>query len=1831
MKKLYLLLVMLVMCIGGYAQTTTAAAYTFSAFSSTYSSIASASGTTSTTAISGDDLTTSPISLGFNFVYCGTTYTSVTVCSNAWISLSRSSATTYTNTRTGMPGSGVGLLMAYWDDLHGSGHRAYYSTTGTSPNRVFTFEWNNFHTYAASGNGNIQVKLYETSNIIDFCYGSSSYSGTSATIGIANSLTDYQNLNNMGTSPAPSTTTYYTNLTGHPTTNQVYRWAPICLQIATSNDGPTCSGDTLNLAGNVTIGTATSYAWSGPGGFTSTDQNPSLTGVSTALSGTYTLIATNGTCYDTDATTVVIDSTPTATISGTSSICSGGSSTVNITGTVGSTVYYQINGGTTRNTTIGSGGVATLSTGTLSTGSTATTYTYRLVSATMGSCSRNLSDSAVITVNPVPPAISGASSVCVGGTATVFNVGFGTWSSSNPSVVSVSGGSAGTVYGVSTGSATITYTLSTGCYVTGNITTNPAPSAISGPRTVCPSATISLGSVTTGGSWSSGTTSVATVASSGVVTGVTSGYSIITYTLSTGCYVTDTITVNPLPAAFSGPSAVCPGSGITLSSTPTGGTWSSGSTSIATIVASTGALTGISAGSATITYTAPTSCKRTGSITVYANPATITGTTSLCEGGGTTNLYNSTTGGTWSSSNTALATVSSSGLVTGIRRGTLTITYTVSSTGCYTTTSVIVNPLPSVITGPSAVCASGTVAFSDSVSGGTWSSSNSAIASVNGTTGDVSGVSAGSTDITYFLGTGCIATKNITVNPLPAAIGGTTSVCEGGSTTNLSDATAGGTWSSANTTIASIDATGTVTGLNAGTTNISYILSATGCGVWTAVTVNPLPPAISGPAAVCVNSAITLSNSSAGGSWSSGTTSVATISATGSLTGIANGTTTITYTLPTGCIATKTVTVNPLPAAISGTPVVCAGLTTTFSDATASGTWSTANSSIASVNSSGIITGVAAGTTDITYQLGTGCQVTRSVTVNPLPGAISGAYNVCQSFTTVFANVTTGGTWSSGNTSIASISASGLVTGVAVGTTVITYTLGTGCLQTQAITVDPLPVAIAGATNVCVNSNVALSDGTSGGSWSTSDASVASINASSGMVTGVSAGTATITYMLPGGCYITMTMTVNPLPAAISGTPNVCEGSTVALTDASGTGTWSSSNTSLATIGATSGVVSGITAGSLRITFTLPTGCLISSAFVVNPTPAAITGTMQVCEAGATTTLADALSGGNWTSANTSIATAATSSSTTGTITGVSAGTVTITYSVGTCFNTATVTVNALPGAVVTPLGDTMLCPGGFVALSASYGTGYSYQWFNASGAISGATDDYYIATTAAPYRVTVFNTLGCRSVSIPMLVSVNPAMAVIAAAGATTICNGSSATLNANTGVGLSYQWTLGGSGISGATGSVYYATTSGAYNVIVSNMAGCSAMSTSVPVTVNPSPSGTISASGPLTFCSGDSVTITATAGSGLTYQWQNGGVTIAGATDMSYTARATGNYEVAITNAFPCTSISSVAAVNTLALPSAVISTPGATTFCTGGTVVLNVPAAAGNTYQWRRNGSLITGAAAATYTVTTGGDYTAHVISTSGCNSLPVSAFRVDELTVPVLLPMTTTTFCWGSSALLGVSVSISTGVNYQWQLNGVDITGATNNTYSAGHSGNYACMVSLASGCASTSTAISVTEYPLPNPTITFDGVTLQTEGFYRNYAWFRNGIPVFVGGSRFNPTEIGSYSVKVEDSNGCLSVSNVFAVTRVGNSRQLGVANTTASEITIYPNPALDVLHIGATMPLRAVINSLDGRTVLEQANASEINISQLADGIYMLRLFNEEGEVVKVEKVTKK
>jgi len=270
--------------------TSAVSTYNFVPTTGTYSNL-SGSATTLPTVLA--DFAISPAqSIGFNFNYGGTNYTQFRMSSDGYISLNPTATNSGSNNLSSANAAIRPIIAPLWDDLDGratGGSFAGYELSGTTPNRVLTVEWRNWEWNYASSNPVIsfQVKLYETTNTIEFVYRSESgaVNSGSATIGIGaptgSGNNSYLNLTSVST-PAVSSTSSVTNINTKPATGTVYRFVP----------------------SNVPSFT---YSWtSNPEGFTSTAQNPV---VNPSVNTTYTVVVTASSgCSDSESVAVNITS-----------------------------------------------------------------------------------------------------------------------------------------------------------------------------------------------------------------------------------------------------------------------------------------------------------------------------------------------------------------------------------------------------------------------------------------------------------------------------------------------------------------------------------------------------------------------------------------------------------------------------------------------------------------------------------------------------------------------------------------------------------------------------------------------------------------------------------------------------------------------------------------------------------------------------------------------------------------------------------------------------------------------------------------------------------------------------------------------------------------------------------------------------------------------------------------------------------------------------------------------------------------------------------------------------------------------------------------------------------------------------------------------------------------------------------------------------------------------------------------------------------------------------------------------------------------------------------
>lgn len=547
----------------------------------------------------------------------------------------------------------------------------------------------------------------------------------------------------------------------------------------------------------------------------------------------------------------------------------------------------------------------------------------------------------------------------------------------------------------------------------------------------------------------------------------------------------------------------------------------------------------------------------------------------------------------WSSEDTALADVTPEGVVTAKAPGTVRIAASVAGTSDVVTVIIVPPAVASVVVSPTSerVTVGGAVQFQ---------------ATVLGASGQ----------------------------PLPGR---------------------GVTWRSNDESIARVDANGRVTGIAPGAAVITATSEARSATAAVAVVAIPVASVVVVPASVSLvagqTTQLTATAADASGAplrdrpvaWSSSDEAVASVSSTGLVIALAPGSATITATVDgkgastnvaVGAVPVETVIVSPSPAQLTVGQGV--QLTVQVTDATGRVvtdrpvSFSSDDPGIASVSGSGLVTGVATGTTTV-RATSDGKTGTTSVTVAAVPvgsvvvapGSVSLAVGGTTGLTATVRDAS-GNTldgravaWTSSNESVASVSQSGVVTAVGAGSAVVFATAEGKTGQAQ-VTVSPTPVGsvvVAPASStVQVGQSVQLSAtvrDASGNvlngrtvSWSSSDTRVALVSGS-GVVTGVVPGQATITATAEGksgSAAVTVQAPAPPPVASVSvspPSPTVKEGKSVGLSalclDAAGNTlsgrqiTWASEDDRLATVDPSSGPSTTVRArreGTVKITAT---------------------------------------------------------------------------------------------------------------------------------------------------------------------------------------------------------------------------------------------------------------------------------------------------------------------------------------------------------------------------------------------------------------------------------------------------------------------------------------------------------------------------------------------------------------------------------------------------------------------------------------------------------------------
>ncbi|MBL4706861.1 MAG: gliding motility-associated C-terminal domain-containing protein [Flavobacteriales bacterium] len=1294
--------------------------------------------------------------------------------------------------------------------------------------------------------------------------------------------------------------------------------------------------------------------------------------------------------------------------------------------------------------------------------------------------------------------------------------------------------------------------------------------------------------------------------------------------MATGCTATDQVlvTVDPLPGADAGPDRIiCNGIPVQIGGSPTttsvGATyvWDNAASLTSSTISNPTANPAITTSySVTVTSTAGCTSIDQVLVTVNSNPVADAGSDQdVCLGLSTTigGTPTGTAGSSfqWDNAGTLDNATSSNPSATPLVTTTYTVTVT-SGVNCTATDNVTITVLPN----PSAdagvdqsICVNGSVAIGGSPTsttvGATFAWDNAGTL----TSSTISNPTANPTTTTTYTVTvthpnACTATDQvvITVNSLPTADAGPDlPVCNGsviqigGSPTGSAGATF--TWdnggSLSSTTIANPMANPIV--------NTTYSVTVTNSDGCTSVdqmnvTVGSLPVADAGAdQIICENSSVMIGGSPTGPigtsfQWNN----------SGSLDNptqsnpIANPTTTTTYTVTvtdvSGCSQTDQVlvTVLPIPDVDAGADqVICNGLPVLIGGGPTSNTpgaifaWDNG----ATLSGTTIANPIASPSVNTTYTVTVthpnGCTSTDQiiVNVNGLPVADAGIdVIICNGENTPIGGSPTGPigatfVWDNGGSLSSTTIANPIANPVTPTTYTVTITDANGCVNTDQIFVDVLPLATvdAGADiTICQGSSTPIggapTSSTVGATFAWDNAGTLS---NSAIANPTANPTITTTYSItvthPNGCTVTddMMVVVSPAPVTDAGVDqDLCiNGST--------------------TIG-------GSPTGPVGSIFAWDNAGTLSSSTVANP------------------------------SANPIITTTYT---------------VTVTDLIG-CTNTDAVTITINPLPIVDAGVDQTICDGDNTPIGGTPTgpAGSTYIWDNTASLSSGSVANPIANPTATTtYSVTVTDGNGCTDID-QVFVTVNPVPGADAGLDQT-ICNLGSVVIGgmptSNT-VGASFAWDNGGS-LSDviAANPVASPTTTTTYTVTVTHPNFCTSTD-QVVITVNVLPS--VDAGPDLTICLNETTPIggSPTGPVGSSFVWDNGGsLSSTSIANPIANPTVTTTYSVTVTDGNGCTGTDQVL-VTVNDLPN--VSAGADVTICEGSSTPIGgspTSTTVGATFAWDNAGTLTSTSIenpVANPIVTT--TYVVTVTHPNGCTATDDVIVNVNP--APVTDAGADQDLCINSSTMIGGSPTGPTGATYAW-----DNAGTLSSTIIANPIANptitttYTVTVTDVIGCTNTD-AITITVNPLPivdagsdqaiciGDNTPIGGAPTGPAGSM--YVWDNSGslTSTVIANPTANPTVTTTYSVTVTDVNGCINTDQVVVTVNPLPNVDAGIDQTICNtgSVTIGGMPTSSTIGVtyawdnGASLSSTSIDNPVANPSI---TTTYTVTVTEIATGCF--------------------
>lgn len=1264
-----------------------------------------------------------------------------------------------------------------------------------------------------------------------------------------------------------------------------------------------------------------------------------------------------------------------------------------------------------------------------------------------------------------------------------------------------------------------TYTNANGCTKTDTLVAhvgNPSNANAGLDSNVC----INAPNVNFTGSPAGGTWTGLGITSGGIFDPTVAGNFNLVYNIGSGTCVsrdTLTVTVNPLPIVNAGTDfAICLNApAINLTATPAGGTWSGNGVNAAGNF--NPALVGVGSTTLTYTYVNPvTLCSNSDAVVITVNPLPSPNAGNdigLCNQPIAQTLTGTPAGGSWSGTG-----ITPAGQFTPFITGSFPVVYSLtSSLGCTNRDTAIVtvsNPTNAIAGSDVSVCIdAANIQLTGTPASGTWSGIGVTSSGIFDPT------SAGNFTLTYSFGSGtCLTTDQVTVtvNPLPVVDAGTDfSICIDAPVVNLTASPAGGTWAGTGITNPSGVFNPSTAGAGTYVLTYTYVNPLTNCSNFDTrnVTVNPLPTPNAGNDTTLCNQPIgvTISGLPTGGVWSGNN-----VTATGLFTPTTTGTTVLTYTVTdqNGCDASDDIAIQVVNAQQANAGVdqeICVfSPNVALVGLPASGTWSGTG-----ITSAGVFTPNTAGNFNLVYTFGGGNCLTRDTmvfTVHALPIVNAGPdVDFCLTDAPENLNASpTNGSWSGTgitNTTLGTFDP----TVATVGTYPVVYTYThpvTSCINRDTLDaiVHPLPVPnFTFSPVICANTAETFTNTTSLGStyaWDFRDGSVANTSNPTHTYTSIGFFDVQLIATSVFGCVDSITQTIEvrePPVADFSIAPDSSCAPVQVTFDNNSTGiavtyAWDFGNGQTSTLENPTDV-------------TYFEGVLADTSYAITLSVTNICGIATHTENVIAMPTPKSIFGTN--------------------------------LDVGCSPFTVQIANNSLglPDTYFWDFGDGTTSTDGNALLSHVFTTGQSDTVYTIMLVVTNecGTDTSYHDITVLPNQVNAFFNTNVTSGCVPLTVNF------------TQFSTGAS-----------TYNWDFGDANTSTTFSPTHIFTTSGTFTVSLIVNDGCSFDTTTVDITVYPSPSVDFSST-PDSVCINEPFSFTNLSVGLASSTWNFGDGQTSSLTNPTHTYAASGTYQVTLTG------LSQINSCTASITKPVVVSINPVANFVANpisgcAPLVVNFTNTSTNaTFQtWTFGDGNSSAAFSPIHTFQNAGTYTVKLLveNANGCKDSVSQVITVYPLPV-ANFSVATTNVCYAPVTVS--TTNLSTGaINYTWNFGNGVTSNLTNGTTTYTNAGTYSIVLtaSNAYGCSDSHT-MNVTVYPTPvaNFTISDDTICAGQSVTFISSSTFSDSLVWVVGDGNIltgnNVTHIygtaGNYNVQLiaYGAGGCgdtLFLSNAVVV-----------------------------------------------------------------------------------------